>query len=151
MIEVIHNPNKRVYARSARFEYKKYTDICLLDFLNAPKYFVTEFGLIWKRDEFVRSKPNELIYRNYLPTVVRDKYYRVPWVHLRTEDGYKWIPLDLIVGWAFQPTEDKQLRYFNYDLLGISYQMENKYLHPTNTLELPEDSLYRKFITELYA
>lgn len=151
MIEVIHNPDKRVYARSTRFEYKKYTDICLLDFLNAPKYFVTEFGLIWKRDEFVRSKPNELIYRNYLPTVVRDKYYRVPWVHLHTEDGYKWIPLDLIVGWAFQPTEDKQLRYFKYDLLGISYQMENKYLHPTNTLELPEDSLYRKFITELYA
>jgi len=148
--EIIHDPSKRVYAKSIKFERGIVTNICLLDFLGSPDCFVTDFGVVWNRNEFHRVKNNELIFRNYYPLVVRDKYYQVPWVMIPVGKIDVWYPIDLIVGWAFKPTTDKSYRYFTYKKLGYSCQVTANSLVNSNTLTLPNESIYKNFIDVIY-
>jgi hypothetical protein len=151
LIERIHSPDKRVYVNSPLFERGKNIKICLLDFLDAPEYFVTEQGLIWNRKEFNYLKKNELMWKGYLPNVIRDKWYRVPWVYLPTKTGGIWYPVDLIVGWAFHPTTDKNIKYFKCTNLGLTYQMSSDII--INSTEPPvtnEESSYKQFIDSIY-
>lgn len=149
--QIIHDPSKRIYATTDHIERNKYIRICLLDFLNAPNLFVSEFGIIWNRSEFNNTKNNDIFFRNYLPMVVRDKYRQVPWVYLPTAENKSiWYPIDLIVGWAFKPTTDATLKYFDYDYTGILNVIHCEYLHNSNKLDLPEESKYRQLLESIY-
>ena len=72
LINRIHDPDKRIYVTSKLFDKSKSIKICLLDFVDAPDYFITEKGFIWNRKEFNYIKNNEIIWKNYLPLVIRD-------------------------------------------------------------------------------
>lgn len=151
LIRRIHDPSKRVYVNSSLFDTSKRIKICLLDFLDAPEYFVTEQGLVWNRKEFSYLKNNEIMWKGYLPNVVRDRWYQVPWVYLPTRAGSIWYPVDMIVGWAFHPTEDKDTKYFKCTGIGLTYQMSSDII--TNSKESPvinTESLYKKFIDSIY-
>jgi hypothetical protein len=120
----------------------------LLDFVDAPEYFITEQGFIWNRKEFNYLKNNEIIWRNYLPLVIRDKYYRVPWVFLPTKSENVWYPVDLLVGWAFHSTTDLNSRYFIHKGIELldNTDIENSTIEPT----LPNNSLYKQFLNTIY-
>lgn len=148
LINRIHSPNKRIYVTSKLFDKSRSIKICLLDFVDAPDYFITEQGFIWNRKEFNYIKNNEIIWRNYLPLVIRDKYYRVPWVFLPTRSGNVWYPIDLLVGWAFHGTTDTNSKYFIHkgtELLDNT-DIENSAVEP----KLPDNSLYKQFLNNIY-
>ena len=151
LIRRIHSPSERAYVTSRLFDHDKSIKLCLLDFLDAPEYFITEQGLIWNRKEFNYLKKNEIMWKGYLPNVVRDKRYQVPWVYLPTRTGNIWYPVDMIAGWAFHPTEDKSMRYFKCSGIGSTYQMSSDIL--INSSEAPitdTESLYKQFVDSIY-
>ena len=148
LIDRIHDPSKRIYVTSKLFNKNKSIKICLLDFVDAPDHFITEQGFIWNRKELNYLKNNEIIWRNYLPLVIRDKYYRVPWVFLPTKSGNVWYPVDLLVGWAFHGTTDLNSKYFIHKGIELldNTDIENSTIEPT----LPDNSLYKQFLNTIY-
>ena len=151
LIKHIHDPSKRLYVNSGLFNKSKSIKICLLDFINAPDYFITENGLVWNRKIFNYARGNDTIFKEYLPMVVLDKYYQVPWVFLKTESEAMWYPVDLLVGWAFHPTEDVNVRYFKHPNIGKTYIIDSTNIDNSDKLDLPDDSLYKQFIDKIYA
>lgn len=98
----IHSKNRN-YLETALFSVP--CKICQLDFLGAPDYIVSENGLIWNRNRMF-SNCEGLMTKDYLPLSVMDSQYSYPWVKLQCAlnsiDG-AWIPLNLIMAWAFKP------------------------------------------------
>lgn len=83
----------------------------MLDFVGAEKYFITEFGGVWERG---RTFPNnfDILNKGYLPMVKRDLEFPYPWVKLNTTGGELWFPVNQLLGWAFNPSEDENDKYY---------------------------------------
>lgn len=142
--QVIHEEKKITWFRN----FTNPVRIVFLNFLGCETYFITEFGGIWDSKRIFSGR-NKLTYRNMLPLVILDTKYPYPWVSLPTITGKHWIPVNQILGWAFQPDTKEQRRYFLTEQ-PITLPINLSTYTWTNTLPFTEESLYTSFMKCIY-
>lgn len=81
-----------------------------LGFIGAQEYYITEYGLVWNKQQMIKS--NGIVSTHYAPLVYLDSTYHYPWVNLYTNSGRVWFPINQLVGWAFSPSTNQDDRYF---------------------------------------
>ena len=143
---------ERLILDSDKFQGK--TKICLLDFIGANNYFITDFGTVFHRKRFFPNK-NNLVTRDYVPKVFIDRYYPYSWVSLETREGRKWFPTNQLLGWAFDPQKEIKLQYFIRDNPGTEPCLFSDY-HWSDTPSVDGKlskfpSRLETFMTKLYA
>lgn len=74
--------------------------ICLLDFIGAPQYFISDFGVVYSRKQIYLNKDGH-VSRGYEPLVKMDKNYPYPWVLIQLSTTKMWFPVNMLLGWAF--------------------------------------------------
>lgn len=109
LLDRIHSTDRRIL-HSNLFAQRK-TQICLLDFIGASQYFITDFGSVWVRDKIFPNK-NHVLSQGWLPLVARDPTVPSPWVCLTTTVGKFWWPVNQLLGWAFRPYPEKIKKYY---------------------------------------
>ena len=139
--------NERSLVRSHMFQTK--TSICLLDFLGAGDYFITEYGAIWPRQKTFPNKAGYLN-RGWLPMVIRDRRFPYHWVHLPTVNGPIWYPVNQLLGWAFKPVAKIDKFYFLTDFAGLYPYSVEWFSWTTKTPKRTGPSLYLDFMDSLY-
>lgn len=143
---IVNSPRKYVTSRV----FLQPTRICLLDFVGMPQWFITEFGAIWSRDKVYPNKFN-VVTRGYLPTMIRDYYYPYPWVLFPGGTSLGWVPVNQLLGWAFDPPKTAEKCYYLSRYSGTSLLDFREFHWET---ELPEDapssSPYIDFMNTLY-
>ena len=128
-------------------------ELCLLDFIGASNYFITEYGVVWHKPQALmvrqrfKSRP---LHTDYLPLVIKDRYTLTQWVQIPTDLGKIWFPVTQLLGWAYSPTTDRTQRYFVAKSAGYPVHYSNLTLTSTNPVTRKE-SLYNRFMSELYA
>lgn len=145
-VERIHSTQRNILDSKL---FMRPTKICLLDFIGAPKYFISDFGAIWERHHVYPNIVNKLT-KGYLPMAVLDQAYPYLWVKLPTTSGLRWFPVNQLLGWAFKPQTDKQAKYFICDDPGLYPHELSEYrwsdtLPPTQTT-----SRYVAFMESIY-
>lgn len=126
------------------------TKISLLNFIGAADYFITDFGCIWHR---AKVKPNSYGYLTYgyVPMVVKDPYYPYPWVLLKTTAGLLWLPVNQLLGWAFDPPkEDKCFYFLAIENPGLLPMHLSQFAYTTEPPGDQPDSRYLSFMRALY-
>jgi hypothetical protein len=126
--------------------------LSLLSFLGAERYFISDFGLVWNRDQVFLNKAH-LLSKYYVPRVLKDPDFLYPWVKIKTTNGYQWFPCNQLLGWAFSsPPDDKKI-YFLTDQPSLTYMDIKRYYWtdklPENLID-PEHSLYLNFMKQIY-
>lgn len=101
ILVLIHSKH-RIYT-STRF-FGNTSRVCVLDFIGAKDYFISELGTVWNRNHIFPNK-NKILTKGYLPMNVLDYKYPYPWVYIPTfwETTGTWVPVNLLLGWAFHP------------------------------------------------
>lgn len=138
ILDLIRNEPRKIVQSKA---FRTPTNICLLDFLTAPTFFITEYGQVWNRYNF-----NPGLYGTDLPygwkrTVLFDQFYHMPWVSIpitlrheifNTPVGYELlVPVPQLLGWAFAPE--------NASTTGVRYAVHKNGKHnswPTHGSEV---------------
>lgn len=87
------------------------TNTCLLSFIGAADYFITDFGLIWNRKKVYTNREGKLC-KYFQPWVYRDTVYVHPWSLIPTTAGPVWFPILQLLGWAFYPINEPTKKYF---------------------------------------
>lgn len=148
LLEQLHNGNRRII-ESKIFGFTAKT--CLLDFINAPDYFITDFGMIWNRNRCYADS-RDVVSKNYLPLVTLDTRFPYPWVYLNTKVGKIWLPVNQLLGWAFrQPKGDITVKYFLSDQPGVLPMTLSDHFTWTEQVTRPsQPSKYLKFMDQLY-
>lgn len=154
LLETIHNTTRNT---ANVHLFSKPTKVVLLDFLGASDFFVTEFGAIWHRRKVYPNKLN-LVWKGYLPMVVKDRLFPYPWVLLPTRIGEYWIPVNQILGWAFNPNPNTDEPYFLSSVPSFTPMMldtfswySEEYIYGENDLIDTLGSTYINFISHLYS
>ena len=125
--------------------------IVSLNFLFAGNYFINEYGQIWRKDKlkFTRSEPKYLV-DGHLPLVNKDWNGKYPWVLLPVPGDKIWLPINLILGWAFIPPKDNKLKYFNFKddifIPGISTVNDGEWSAVTDN----QGNNYNELIKDIY-
>jgi hypothetical protein len=146
LIDNIHSTYRQVLDSTYyRGEHK----ICLLDFIGAGDYFITDFGGIWKRSK-VFPNYRGLVTKHFQPLVLLDRAFPYPWVQLRTTEGDKWFPVNQLLGWAFKPTTDKKLRYYLSSHPGVFPQDLKLFNWHESIPEVEVESRYKSYMEDLY-
>ena len=142
--EKIINSNRRIIkTKLFQFDCK----ICLLDFIGANQYFISDFGLIWDRQN-VFTNTFGILTRGSIPLVRKDPNLPYGWVSLKTAMPVEWFPVNQLLGWAFDPNPDLTKKYYITD--HITYPFNTKDFKWVEHIDLPKDSLYREFINRVY-
>lgn len=105
LIDKLHTKERNILISHAFIHDE--TKLCLLDFIGASQYFITDFGTVWWRQKFCPEK-NGKITNGWVPMVERDVTYPSPWVFLSTTIGNLWWPVNQLLGWAFHPVTDNK-------------------------------------------
>ena len=121
----------------------------LLDFIGAKDYFIVDNGTVFNRYKFFRNK-NGIVTKNYLPLVYLDRAFPYPWVKLETTNGYQWLPVNQLLGWAFDPQIDKNNKYFLSSHPGLYPQELNQYKWETSLPEVKVPIRFKIFMDFLY-
>ena len=126
------------------------TRICLLDFLGAAEYFITDFGAVWPRNKVYPNRFNKLT-RGFLPLVIRDRYFPYQWSLIPTVLGEIWFPINQLLGWCFSPREKiEKAHFFSKGVIFYPPNIDN-YHWVSEQPERPEyPSLYLDFMDSLY-
>lgn len=125
------------------------TKIVLLDFIGAPDYFITDFGAIFHRRRIYTNRRG-IVSKGYTPEVPLDPYTLFRWSLLDTNSGKMWFPLNQVLGWAFTPQTDRNMRYFLPKHLGVRPLYVDHYEWSNIPPQVPADSKYLLFMQELY-
>lgn len=142
--EKIINSNRRIIkTKLFQFDCK----ICLLDFIGANQYFISDFGLIWDRQN-VFTNTFGILTRGSIPLVRKDPNLPYGWVPLKTAMPVEWFPINQLLGWTFDPNPDLTKKYYITD--HITYPFNTKDFKWVEHIDLPKDSLYREFINRVY-
>ena len=142
--EKIINSNRRIIqTKLFQFDCK----ICLLDFIGANQYFISDFGLIWDRQN-VFTNTFGILTRGSIPLVRKDPNLPYGWVPLKTAMPVEWFPINQLLGRAFDPNPDLTKKYYITD--HITYPFNTKDFKWVEHIDLPKDSLYREFINRVY-
>lgn len=147
-LESIHTTKRGIISTNM---FPMPTRICLLDFIGAGDYFITDFGAIWPRKRVYPNRFNRLT-RGYLPLVILDRAFPYQWSLIPTVAGEIWLPINQLLGWCFDPLDKIRKAYF-LSKKRIFYPMNLKNFHWVDTVERnPEiPSLYLDFMDALYA
>ena len=126
------------------------TRICLLDFIGAADYFITDFGAIWPRKKVYPNRFNRLT-RGFLPLVILDRAFPYQWSLIPSVVGEIWLPINQLLGWCFDPQEKIQKSFF-LSKKKIFYPMSLKNFYWTDTCpnDTGESSIYLDFMNALY-
>lgn len=108
LLNLVYNTPKKIITTDL---FEGDHKICLLSFIGASDYFITDFGLIWNRSKVFPNKDGHLS-KYYQPWVFRDTVYVHPWVLLPVTTGLFWFPVMQLLGWAFYFIDDKTKRYY---------------------------------------
>lgn len=122
LLERIHTKERKILTTTLFLQDS--CKICLLDFIGANSYFITENGVVFLRNKLDKNK-NNIVAQNWVPFVLRDVLHPVPWVHLVTTSGKLWWPVNQLLGWAFSPYIEQQKKYFISSqpwIWGVHYQ-----------------------------
>lgn len=147
LLERIHVTERNILTSNLFIDGK--TQVCLLDFIGASKYFITEFGSIWLRDKIFPNH-NQYLSQGWIPMVRRDPTIAIPWVLLVTTVGKIWWPVNQLLGWAFSSYAEKKKKYY---LSATPYNWSLSYREYNWADTLPaytEYSLYTEFMDTLY-
>ena len=152
VLEHIHNKSERLILDSDKFQGP--TKICLLDFIGANQYFITDFGAVFHRKKFFPNK-NNLVTRDYVPRGILDRYYPYTWVNIEAFRTRRWFPVNQLLGWAFDTQKEIKLQYFIRDNPSTDPCKFDDY-HWSDTPNKENKlsifpSRYIKFMTDLYA
>lgn len=123
--------------------------ICLLDFIGAGDYFITEYGAVWPRQKTFPNKAGYLN-RGWLPMVIRDRRFPYHWIQLPTINGAIWYPVNQLLGWAFQPHEKIEKAYFLSESPGLYPYTHEWFKWTTDEPKRTGPSLYLDFMDSLY-
>ena len=118
-------------------------EVCMLDFIGAEQYLITDFGAVWDRGS-IYTNTFGIRTRNCFPTVRKDPEFPYPWVKLKSSSGIDWFPINQLLGWAFKPNCDPRMKYFLSDNVTLPLNLNDFYW--TDKIECSEDSLYKQFI-----
>lgn len=147
LIDSIHDPERRILEE--RRAFRKPCKICLLDFVGASQYFITDFGLIWNRKKCYRNRLG-LLTKGYEPLAVLDRAFPYPWTMLDTTSGKEWFPVNQLLGWAFDPQIDRSKKYFVTDTPGIFPRKFNTYEWRESVDPVKVKSNYLTFMNSIY-
>ena len=144
LIDKLHTKERNILISHAFIHGE--TKLCLLDFIGASQYFITDFGTVWWRQKFCPEK-NGKITNGWVPMVERDVTYPSPWVFLSTTIGNSWWPVNQLLGWAFHPvTDDKKIQYFvSQDPYNWSCK-DTEYIWTEHLPESAENGLLAEFM-----
>ena len=121
----------------------------LLRFIGSEDHIISDFGCIWNRNK-IQPNSEGLVTRWYLPMVIRDRIYPYPWVLLPTQVGSIWIPVNQLLGWAFQPRIEQEPAYFISDKPGI-LPLDIDSFHWTTKAPIEDPhSRYLQFVRSIY-
>lgn len=124
---------------------------CLLNYLDCPDLFITDTGFVWSRKQLLSSKRDPILYRHYLNMTYPDRYCRLPWILLLTNNkDVIWLPVIQLLGWSFCPQTDTTKKYY--------YLKEGNVLHAENLINsdekrfdlLDKNSMYFAYIDSIY-
>lgn len=103
VLNVIHSGKRRYLYTSLFGEVSR---ICSLNFIGADEYFISEQGTVWDRGHIYLNRQHQLT-KGYVPEIVLDYKYPYPWVFLPSVWNRQgsWIPVNLLLGWAFNPVK----------------------------------------------
>ena len=146
LLPYIHNTKRT--STTVKF-FAAPTKIVLLDFIGAPDYFITDFGAIFHRRRIYTNRRG-IVSKGYTPEVPLDPYTLFRWSLLDTNSGKMWFPLNQVLGWAFTPQTDRNMRYFLPKHLGVRPLYVDHYEWSNIPPQVPADSKYLLFMQELY-
>lgn len=150
LLQNIHNEERHI-VKSRYFTMD--CRIANLEFVNASEYIITDFGAIWERTKFWQDA-HGYVSKGFLPLVKRDSMFPYPWVYLHTISGHQWFPVNLLLGWAFQPYKDITPRSFELPshLQGLQPCRVNMYeWHDIDLQQVTSlRSCYLEFLNDLY-
>jgi hypothetical protein len=145
MLKAIHSTERRITSVGF-FKFK--CNVCLLDFVGADQYFITDFGAIWKRRN-VFANLFGILNKGYEPVVNKDPIRGYPWVLLHTSAGDMWFPVNQLYGWAFDPQTDIDKKYYVSAYPSLRPMIRNNYKWKSKLSYHPK-SLYCQFMKHLY-
>lgn len=96
------------------------TNVCLLDFVGAPDYFITEYGMVWNRYEFNGRLYGTNIPYGWVTPRWYDPFFRLPWIHIAVDgiqSPFKFskagllLPIPHLLAWAFCPSVDRTRKH----------------------------------------
>ena len=122
-------------------------EVCMLDFIGASQYLITDFGEVWDRGSIYTNSFGVLT-RGCLPTVRKDPEFPYPWVQLKSSTGINWFPVNQLLGWAFNPNSDPKMKYFLSDTVTLPLNVKD--FHWVDKIECSKYSLYKQFIDLVY-
>lgn len=122
-------------------------EVCMLDFVGADQYLITDFGAVWDRGN-IYTNTFGVLTRNCLPTIRKDPEFPYPWVMLKSSFGIDWFPVNQLLGWAFNPNPDPKMKYYLSDT--VTLPLNPKDFHWVDKIECSKDSLYKQFIDLVY-
>lgn len=143
LVDEIHKKNRHIVTTTCFGDIHK---ICLLDYLGYNKYFITDFGIVQNRDKFIPNKKG-LVTKQYCPLVVLDAEYKYPWVRLEGRVTSQWFPVNMLLGWSFQPYENHVVKHFSCNYPEIFAQSVAMYNWEDT---LPESKFFKEFIGAIY-
>lgn len=109
ILKYIHDPTNRRMMEDNKFRGKH--KVCMLDFIGAPEFFITDFGAVFQRRN-VYTNWAGYIAKGFLPLAVLDRAFPYPWVMLTGTFGEAWFPVNQLVGWAFDAQSDLEKKYY---------------------------------------
>ncbi len=114
--QITETPRRIVESRA----FTHATKVCLLDFVGAPDYFITEYGMVWNRHEFSAKLYGTNIPYGWVTPRWYDPFFRLPWVHIAVDgvqSPFKFsktglmFPLPHLLAWAFCPENDRTKKH----------------------------------------
>lgn len=138
------SPRRMMKTKLFQFDCK----ICLLDFIGAPEYFITDFGQIWHRKS-VYTNTFGILTRGSVPQIRKDPNLPYGWVMLKTTLPVIWFPVNQLLGWAFDQNNGIGNKF--YVTKNITNPLNIKDFKWVKEIDLPDDSLYKEFIDKIYS
>lgn len=105
--------------------------------------------MVWQKAK-IRTNSYGYQTRGYQPFVVKDPLHPYPWVYLRTSAGLLWIPVNQLLGWAFDPPQVTDIRYFVSAVGAGVVPMALQNFHWVEDIPGGQDSFYYRWMRALY-
>ena len=147
ILKYIHDPTNRRMMEDNKFRGKH--KVCMLDFIGAPEFFITDFGAVFQRRN-VYTNWAGYIAKGFLPLTVLDRAFPYPWVMLTGTFGEAWFPVNQLVGWAFDAQSDLEKKYYLSTTPSIMPLDMSTFVWKSELPKVPVRSRYTEWMDHLY-
>lgn len=145
-LEAVHNQDRKILETNI-FPFPVRTS--LLHFIGASDYFITDFGAVWNRKRIFFNK-HHVVTKGYQPLWLRDAEFPYPWIKLPTSMGEMWLPINQLLGWAFDPQPEIKPSYYLSNHPGVNPLDTSDCTWVYDEPEAQSESRYLAFMRTMY-